>query len=401
MMQILGTSEGLLGACFLNESHICVIDLIDIILVKSDSIVNQSSIRAKQIIRSLKKKYSILTLGWNRRGIPHELSDDDSTLQLFNFTAPYGYERYGAFRVLAYFPFFWIWVFIKLCLYRPKIIHACDLATILPCYVYKVLFRKKLVFDVVDRYSMVYIPMNRNIIFKILYLVVNLVEEYFAKKSDVLMAVSEKMFLTFRKKPRNCITIMNCCEDRTINRSRTQANSFKLIFTGHISTGRGLEELCNIVTDLNDLELIITGKIKDKDLKDKIDGIPNIKYHGFLDYDKLIDLEASCDVLVALYDLSLQSQYEFGMGNKILEAMMCGLPVISNIAHEIINETGCGIIVEYGNVAQIKEAIITIQRNVDLRRSFGHNGRKAFLEKYNWNRMEQKLFEIYGSLIKK
>jgi glycosyltransferase involved in cell wall biosynthesis len=89
------------------------------------------------------------------------------------------------------------------------------------------------------------------------------------------------------------------------------------------------------------------------------------------------------------------------MGNKILEAMMCGLPVISNIAHEIINETGCGIIVEYGNVAQIKEAIITIQRNVDLRRSFGHNGRKAFLEKYNWNRMEQKLFEIYGSLIKK
>jgi len=30
----------------------------------------------------------------------------------------------------------------------------------------------------------------------------------------------------------------------------------------------------------------------------------------------------------------------------------------------------------------------------------GHNGRWAFEEKYNWNRMEEKLYEIYGHLMK-
>jgi hypothetical protein len=33
------------------------------------------------------------------------------------------------------------------------VVHACDLDVILPCYVYKKLFRKKLVFDILDRYA--------------------------------------------------------------------------------------------------------------------------------------------------------------------------------------------------------------------------------------------------------
>jgi hypothetical protein len=43
-----------------------VILLTDIILVKTDPIMNQSSIRSEQIVRSLNKKYSVLALRWNR-----------------------------------------------------------------------------------------------------------------------------------------------------------------------------------------------------------------------------------------------------------------------------------------------------------------------------------------------
>jgi glycosyltransferase involved in cell wall biosynthesis len=292
-----------------------------------------------------------------------------------------------------------MWVFIKLCVHRPKAIHACDLATILPCYIYKILFRRKLIFDILDRYGMTYIPRNRNVLFNLLYSLVNSLEEIFAKNSDVLIAVSDKIFLTFRKKPTICVTIMNCPEDGLVNKSQLESNVFKMLFTGAIRTGRGLETVSRIITNMKDTELIVTGKIKDMKLHDKISEIPNIKYYGFLDRNKLLDIEASSDVMLALYDLNLQRQYEYGMANKVLEAMMCGLPIITNISHDLVNDTKCGLTVEYENVEQIKEAIITLRDNPELRRLYGSNGRKAFLEKYNWAKMEQKLFETYDHLL--
>jgi glycosyltransferase involved in cell wall biosynthesis len=379
-----------------------VVHLVDIILVKADPIMNQTSIRAEQIISSLSKKYSILALGWNRwnnEGTRNELDNEESSLQLFNVRAPNGYEPYGTLRLLAYYPIFWVWVFIKLCLHRPKSVHACESDTFLPCYLYKILFRRKLVFDVLNRYALAYIPTNANFFKKKLSSFVNSAEEIFAENSDVLLAVSDKMFLTFRKKPRICVTIMNCSKDRMINRSRVETNGFKLLFTGNIRPNRGLEILPDIVKDLKDIELIIIGRVENKKLLNNITAIPNIKYLGYLDHNKVIDLEASSDVMIALYDSNLQIQHKYGMANKILEAMMCGLPIITNIAHEIVKDTGCGIIVEYDNVEQIKKAIISLRDNPELRKRLGDNGRKAFLEKYNWTIMEEKLYKIYEDLL--
>lgn len=112
-----------------------------------------------------------------------------------------------------------------------------------------------------------------------------------------------------------------------------------------------------------------------------------------------MDLETSCDVMIALCDVCLQPIYNLGMANKILEAMMCGLPVITNIAQEFIHNTSCGIVVEYGNVNQIKQAIVSLKENPQLRKSLGENGRKAFLQKYNWTNMEEKLYTIYEDLL--
>lgn len=116
-------------------------------------------------------------------------------------------------------------------------------------------------------------------------------------------------------------------------------------------------------------------------------------------HTRLLDLELSCDAIIALYDSNLQTQQEYGMANKILEAMLCGPPVITNIACEIINETECGILVQYDNINQIKHATITLRDNHALRTRFGSNGRRAFLGKYNWNTMEKKLFMIHDTLL--
>jgi glycosyltransferase involved in cell wall biosynthesis len=376
-------------------------NLIDIVVVKSDPIINLPSIRDQKIIKSLRKKYSVIVLGWNREGSPIKLDNHEEYMKLFNVRASYGYERYGTLHFLPYMAIFWIWVFFKLCVYRPKCIHACNFDSVLPSYIYKILFKKKLVFDVFDRYAMAYIPRNRSLFFKMLYSFVNWFEEEFAKSSDVLINISDEILKTYRKRPKNCVTIMNCSEDHAIDRSKAEQNGFKVLFTGHLRPGRGLELLPDIVRNLKGVQLIITGRVEDKKFLDRIDGISNINYQGFLEHDEVLDLEASSNVMVALYDLNLQTQNRFVMGNKLFEAMMCGKPIITNVAQELIKEVNCGLVVDYDNVEKIKKAIVTLRDNPELCKKLGDNGRKAFLEKYNWEIMEQRLYKIYDSLLKK
>jgi glycosyltransferase involved in cell wall biosynthesis len=372
--------------------------LVDIILVKADPIM--ASIRAEQIISSLLKKYTLLALRWNREGKPTEIVNEPNSVQALNFRSPeYGHNPYRSVVFLSRLPIFWAWVFLKLCIYKPKIVHACNLDTVLPCYLYKILFRKKLIFDVLDRFAMPYVPKNRNALFRMYSSAVRSIEENFAKNSDALLGVSDKIFLTFRKKPSRCITIMNCCTDRMTNKSRVETNRFKLLFSSHIRQGRGLESLMKIITDLKDSELIIAGRVRDENLHEKITEIPNIRYVGLVLPDRLLELELSSDALVALYDLNLQPIHKFGMANKILEAMMCGLPVITNIANEIVIETESGIIVEYDDEEQLKEAIVSLKDKPELRKKLGENARNAFLQKYNWPSMEERLFKLYDELL--
>jgi glycosyltransferase involved in cell wall biosynthesis len=206
--------------------------------------------------------------------------------------------------------------------------------------------------------------------------------------------------MTFQRRPKICVPIMNCAEDHLSGTlPRPEKELFTIAFTGHIRRHRGLETLTAAISDLKDVELIITGRTEDKALLTQIQEISNVKYLGFLEYGEVLTVEADSDLIVALYDLMSHTQNKYVVGNKLFEAMMSGVPIITNVAQEIVNETECGIIVEYNNIEQIKEAIITLRDNPQLRKRLGHNGRKAFLKKYNWDIMEQRLYKIYDDLL--
>jgi len=64
----------------------------------------------------------------------------------------------------------------------------------------------------------------------------------------------------------------------------------------------------------------------------------------------------------------------------------------------LVNEIDCGITVEY-NIEQVKDAIRKLRDDSALRTRLGNNGRKAFVEKYNWDNMEKKLYQIYSNLL--
>jgi glycosyltransferase involved in cell wall biosynthesis len=152
------------------------------------------------------------------------------------------------------------------------------------------------------------------------------------------------------------------------------------------------------IKELKAVNLVVTGRVEDKELLNEIQSISNVKYLGFLEHTQVLTIESSSDAMVALYNLDAYAQNRYVLGNKLFEAMMCGIPIITNVATEIVTETQCGIVVNY-KVDQIRDAIVSLRDDPHLRKRLGINGRKAFLQKYNWSVMERELFKIYENLI--
>jgi glycosyltransferase involved in cell wall biosynthesis len=380
--------------------------LVDVVIIRSNSIIY--SPRVRKIASSLGRKYDVLVLGWNREQASKEIINDYiARLKLFNLRAPLGKSS-----LLLYMPLFWIWTLINLVLYKPKVVHACDLDTALPCYLYKIVFRKRLVFDVCDRYAMAHI----NPKLRMVYYMVNLCEQLIAKHSDVLITVAEKLLMTFKNRPKLTALIMNCAYDDNyvIGNQNTQHlnkkhrieeeeeiddNVFSLLYTGNIVRNRGLEIVSCAIKDLKCIRFIIAGKPVDKRFLQELVHVPNVEYKGLMLYRDALELNYKSDAVVILYDLSIPNN-KFAMPNKLFEAMMYQLPVITNVAPELVrDEVGCGIIVDYNDIHQIKNSIITLRDNPGLRMEMGRNGREAFLRKYNWTSMERELLGVYKNLL--
>ena len=330
-------------------------------------------------------------LGWNREGVTSkDINGYLVPLTLFGLKAPF-----GKLSLIPYYPLFWTWIFFKLISNKPKVVHAIDLDTLIPCYVYKLLFRKKLVYDVHDRFAG-YVPQK----YLTLYNVINSVEESFCKRVDVMVTVSEKVQGTFSSRPSQHEIIMNVSEDYRLEKSKSEDDPLTLVYTGLISKDQGLDRILCAIRDMNGVQLVLAGRVVDNQILHDLLELPNVKYRGLLKRTESLKLEAGSDVMIVLYDLRYRKN-QLSSPNKVFEAMMCGIPLITNMEQDIVDkEVGCGIIVDYDNLDQIKQAIVLLRDNENLRTKLGKNGRKAFEDKYNWNRMEQKLYEIYDGLLK-
>jgi glycosyltransferase involved in cell wall biosynthesis len=69
--------------------------------------------------------------------------------------------------------------------------------------------------------------------------------------------------------------------------------------------------------------------------------------------------------------------------NKLFEAMMLGAPVISNVCKNITAEENYGLVVDY-DFLSLREAILYLKKNQDVRKMMEDNGRRAFERKYNF-----------------
>lgn len=86
---------------------------------------------------------------------------------------------------------------------------------------------------------------------------------------------------------------------------------------------------------------------------------------------------------------------------KLFEYMLAGLPIVAfhlpRMA-EIIQQAGCGLVVEPGNAREMAAAIQWLLQHPQEAENMGARGYQAILETYNWNTQADLLVQLYRSI---
>ena len=82
--------------------------------------------------------------------------------------------------------------------------------------------------------------------------------------------------------------------------------------------------------------------------------------------------------------------------------MSCGLPVISTNGfgvNEVFNHLEHGIKIDVDDVTALRNAILLLLKNPDMRKKMGENGRKLVLEHYSIEKAIERELNIYKQLL--
>ncbi len=148
---------------------------------------------------------------------------------------------------------------------------------------------------------------------------------------------------------------------------------------------------------------IIAGKFSSMDdfkSVKSMKGWAQVDYRGQVDRPEIVQILAESAAGLVLFHPG--PNHTDSQPNKLFEYMAAGLPVIASnfpLWKEIVEKNNCGICVNPLKVQEIAEAINWVLQNPADAAEMGRNGRKAVLEKYNWETESKKLIKFYEEIL--
>jgi len=339
-----------------------------------------------------KNGYEVQMLLWDRQNNFRKESNLNYDIETFNLRAPH--EK---FSIILYLPFWWLYELYYILKTSTDVYHACDLDTLWPAIFAKILKRKILFYTIYDFYANNFYNKQDHFLFEIIRKMISHIEKNGIGFSDNLFLVDESRFEEIKGSKINNLTYIYNSPPDIKNKANFSNEKLLIFYAGLIDLSRGLKYIIEALKGIN-VELIFAGTGKDLNfIKAASSKYTNIKYIGLLPYEEVIKETYKSDILFSFYDTAIPSN-KYASSNKLFEAMMCGKPIIisdGNTMVNIVKKEDCGIIVNYGNVKEIKEAFSKLIKSPKLRKKLGKNGRKAYDTKYGWHIMEKRLVNAY------
>ena len=106
--------------------------------------------------------------------------------------------------------------------------------------------------------------------------------------------------------------------------------------------------------------------------------------------------------MIGIVTLHPTPAYIYSLPVKMFEYMSYKLPVIASnfkLFCDIFDDTKCGLNVDPCSPKEIARAIDYLIENPAERYEMGKKGYQAVVNKFNWNKEEQKLFLFYQKIL--
>ena len=228
---------------------------------------------------------------------------------------------------------------------------------------------------------------------------------YIWKNAKKVIALSPSLKLTAMKTaPKQHIEVIpNAVETDIFNPTydpKTQDHKFKLITVSRLIKRKAIDHILTALAEINDksITLLIVGTGSHerilKNVSNELHLNDVVEFYGYCPREQLPEQYNRSDVFI------LPTLAEsFGM--VFVEAMACALPIIgakTGGVVEIVHSEN-GILVEPGNIEEIKRAILKMKHSYQTRVSMGYRNRERVLKHYSWKSISQKYLHIYKKVL--
>jgi glycosyltransferase involved in cell wall biosynthesis len=179
-----------------------------------------------------------------------------------------------------------------------------------------------------------------------------------------------------------------------------------VIYAGRISIDRGITEMVEAMGLLPDslgTKLLLAGVFTPQGLSEHVfemRGAERIDFRGLLPRSDLRNLFEEARIGLAL--LRPGPNQSDSYPNKLFEYMAAGIPVVASnfpMWREIVEQTGCGLLVDPLDPRAIAEAIACLLEHPEEAAAMGRKGMQAVSVDYNWAKEAKKLCQFYRKLL--
>jgi glycosyltransferase involved in cell wall biosynthesis len=186
----------------------------------------------------------------------------------------------------------------------------------------------------------------------------------------------------------------------------------KIIYLGGMARIRGLIEVIQAFAlaakKHPDWELDLVGLSRPasfeqelRDLAKRLGVAAQVRFVSWVPYEEKERLSSQASLGVITY-LPCSNNTSC-LPNKLFDYMLVGLPVVASdfpLYQDVVEPNHCGLTVDPTQPEEIARAMEYLIEHPQEAKQMGENGRRAVLEKYNWEKESQKLLQIYDTVLK-